>query len=663
MAAVTGEARDHAILLIRLAAVALASTLVLLAGTGVLSLAAAALLLYLAAAVVLRYVPAARRLAFIGPLVDLVAVTALVFAFPLEVAPWVLYTFAIGAAALRYGPIGAVATCALAIVGFDLALAVRGASARATDLWAVQALIAIGLVTAEIAWALAREDAGAAWSKVQARAMSLLLRQPDRGELLRALVGELTRLPSVRGAWVWSISNDQRLKIEASAGAFPSRDLVVSADTLRALQSQGPLDRIVPDLEGVTFPLLAEPNLVAGIAIDPTAPDRGALLGATHDLLADAAQLVVAAQARARTNAEAHAADRALRAVDAIGAQRQQAAVIASTIIEAGDLGGGRAAVVRVVDGSVVAGDLDGTRIAQLARDRRLPAVVAEPDLRVAIVPMGEGRVLAVAGSPENLTNRLGHLTRIAVAARERLAVLADRDRFQRAAQELGRDVEHLGGELRAREDALATAVHELRNPLTAVHGYATLMSRNLQAVQGQLAQLERLMADLLRAEQRLASGEGSVDAVADAREAIGRARMRSGADISLDAPDQPVRLAIDPARFAQLLDNLLANAAKYSPASAPITVSIKPNGREGRVAVIDHGVGLAAEHLERVFERFYRVSSGDAVAGQGLGLSICKEIVATHGGRIWAESAGVGKGSTFTFTLPLAPLPVNSAG
>src|ERR671935_3152864 len=137
MAAVTGEARDHAILLIRLAAVALASTLVLLAGTGVLSLAAAALLLYLAAAVVLRYVPAARRLAFIGPLVDLVAVTALVFAFPLEVAPWVLYTFAIGAAALRYGPIGAVATCALAIVGFDLALAVRGASARATDLWAV----------------------------------------------------------------------------------------------------------------------------------------------------------------------------------------------------------------------------------------------------------------------------------------------------------------------------------------------------------------------------------------------------------------------------------------------------------------------------------------------------------------------------------------------
>ena len=94
---------------------------------------------------------------------------------------------------------------------------------------------------------------------------------------------------------------------------------------------------------------------------------------------------------------------------------------------------------------------------------------------------------------------------------------------MQLAANELGRDVETLGGALRAKEDALATAVHELRNPLTAVHGYATLMSRNLQAVQGQLTQLERLMADLLSAEQRTESGETPVDAVGAAREAIAR--------------------------------------------------------------------------------------------------------------------------------------------
>jgi signal transduction histidine kinase len=659
MAAAAGDVREHAILLIRLASVALASTLVLLGGSGVLSLAAAVLLLYLAAAVVLRYVAATRRIAFLGPLVDLVAVTALVAAIPLELSPWVLYTFAIGAAAVRYGPVGAVAASALAIVGLDLALGLRASSARATDLWAVQALIAIGLVTAEIAWALAREDTGVAWSKIHAHALGMLLRRPDRAEMLRAIVGEIARLPAVRGAWIWSTSAEGRLRIEASAGAVPSPETVVSADALRALHAPGALERIVPGLEGMTYPLSAEPSLVAGIAIDPAAADRAVLLGAIHDLLSDAGQLVLLADSRSRASTDAQAADRALRAVDAIGAQRQQPAVIASTIIEAGEVGGGRAAIVRLADGGIVAGDLDGARVAEIARDRRLPAVVADREMRVALVPMGEGRVLAVESGLDSLKARLGYLTRLANASRERLSILAERDRFQRAAHELGRDVEHLGGELRAREDALATAVHELRNPLTAVHGYATLMSRNLQAVQGQLAQLERLMADLLRAEQRLASSDASVDAVIETREAIARARVRTNADIFLDAPNQPVLLAIDPARFAQVLDNLLGNATKYSPATAAIAVRVEADDNEGRVAVTDEGVGLAADHLDRVFERFYRVN--EAVAGQGLGLSICKEIVVTYGGRIWAESPGIGKGSTFTFALPRATATVSS--
>ena len=73
-------------------------------------------------------------------------------------------------------------------------------------------------------------------------------------------------------------------------------------------------------------------------------------------------------------------------------------------------------------------------------------------------------------------------------------------------------------------------------------------------------------------------------------------------------------------------------------------------------VSVADQGIGIPPEDLARVFERFYRVGgSADAVAGQGLGLSICKEIVTAHGGRIWAESEGQGRGSTFSFTLPLA--------
>src|SRR3989449_9740766 len=171
------------------------------------------------------------------------------------------------------------------------------------------------------------------------------------------------------------------------------------------------------------------------------------------------------------------------------------------------------------------------------------PAVanVLEPGATVALVGLSEGRVLATIGTVERLTARLPLLERIAHGARDRLALIAERDELQRAAKELGRDVESLGGALRAKEDALATAVHELRNPLTAVHGYATLMSKNLQAVQGQLTQLERLMADLLSAEQQTQGGEMPVDAGSAAREAIARARVR-GAKIDLEAPAGPVR-------------------------------------------------------------------------------------------------------------------------
>jgi signal transduction histidine kinase len=277
------------------------------------------------------------------------------------------------------------------------------------------------------------------------------------------------------------------------------------------------------------------------------------------------------------------------------------------------------------------------------------------PEATVALVGISEGRVLAAVGPADVLTARLPLLERVAQAARDRLALVSERDALQNAANELGRDVESLGGALRAREDALATAVHELRNPLTAVHGYATLMSKNLQAVQGQLTQLERLMADLLSAEQQTQGGEAPVDAGSAAREAIARARVR-GAKIDLEAPAEPVRVAIGDARFAQLLDNLISNAMKYSPTGESIVVTVTVSGGLGKVTVTDHGMGIPPEHLARVFDRFYRVGgTAAAVAGQGLGLSICKEIVTAHGGKIWASSDGPGRGSTFSFTLPLA--------
>ena len=661
------EARERALLLIRLAAIALGGTLVLLSGVGATSLAALILVLYLAAAVTVRYYPPLQRVPFVVPVLDISAVTGLVFALPLELGPWILYAFAIGVAALRSGPLGAVAATALAVVGYDGALVARGEQARATDLWPVQALIAVGLVIAEIVWALGREDLDTLWSRIHARALSGLTRQREPEELLRALVPELARLQSVRGAWVWAPGSNQRVRTTFTAGAAPPAEMIVSADALRALRAPSPLERILPDMAGLSIPISVDPPLTIGVALEAIKDeDRAATIGAIHDLVGDAASLLGAAFERTRRESEIEALEATVRAIAEISGERTQAGVLAATVVEAGRIATGRAAIVRPSEGTVVVGDLPGGAIAELARDRRLPAVVGTneaplaaqtlgTDTTVALVGIAEGRVLAAVGPAEMLTARLPLLERLAQAARDRLAIVVERDAMQLAASELGRDVETLGGALRAKEDALATAVHELRNPLTAVHGYATLMSRNLQAVQGQLTQLERLMADLLNAEQKTEGGDAPVDAVGAAREAIARARIR-GAKIDLDAPTEPVRVALGEARFAQLLDNLISNAMKYSRPAEPILVAVTVENANGRVSVSDQGIGIPPEQLSRVFDRFYRVGgTADPVAGQGLGLSICREIVTAHGGRIWAESEGPGRGSTFSFTLPLA--------
>src|SRR5207247_8197510 len=153
-------------------------------------------------------------------------VTGLVSALPLELGPWILYSCAVGVAAFGSGPLGAVAATALAVVGYDSALVIRGEQARATDLWPVQALLAIGLVIAEIVWALGREEVDTLWSRIHARALSGLTRQREPDEVLRALVHELARLQSVRGAWVWALGPDQRVRTTVTTGAAPAAEMV-----------------------------------------------------------------------------------------------------------------------------------------------------------------------------------------------------------------------------------------------------------------------------------------------------------------------------------------------------------------------------------------------------------------------------------------------------
>jgi signal transduction histidine kinase len=123
---------------------------------------------------------------------------------------------------------------------------------------------------------------------------------------------------------------------------------------------------------------------------------------------------------------------------------------------------------------------------------------------------------------------------------------------------------------------------------------------------------------------------------------------------------DEPLPVVeADPRRVEQVLLNLLQNAAKYSGSKVVTVQGSYDGGEEVVVSVVDHGKGIAAEHLPNLFDKFYRAekASGGSSAGTGLGLAICKALVEAQGGRIWVESTR-GKGTTFHFTLPALVMP-----
>ena len=129
---------------------------------------------------------------------------------------------------------------------------------------------------------------------------------------------------------------------------------------------------------------------------------------------------------------------------------------------------------------------------------------------------------------------------------------------------------------------------------------------------------------------------------------------LSGGADKNLHIelqPDLPLVMG-DSRRIAQVLDNLLSNAAKHSPEISAIRISAVRQGVHVALSVADDGAGLTAQTLSRIFKKG---PAGSGEPGPGLGLAICKGIVEAHGGRIWAQSDGPGKGAIFTFTLPAA--------
>jgi len=253
----------------------------------------------------------------------------------------------------------------------------------------------------------------------------------------------------------------------------------------------------------------------------------------------------------------------------------------------------------------------------------------------------------------------------------QRCAVAIENARLYREAREA----------VRARDEFLSIASHELRTPVTSIKGYAQMLLR-LQTRDGaglDPARLGRFVRTIDEASDRLGVltndlldvsrirlGELplrlvplDLAALADATAARGRGPFDEGEEtlhpVTVYVVGAPAPVPADPDRIEQVLSNLLANAAKYSPAGGPIDVTVEPVEGGVLLSVADRGIGLPPGETETIFEPFGRAANAtrDKLPGMGLGLAICRGIAERHDGRIWAESDGEGRGTTIRLFLP----------
>jgi CheY-like chemotaxis protein len=167
---------------------------------------------------------------------------------------------------------------------------------------------------------------------------------------------------------------------------------------------------------------------------------------------------------------------------------------------------------------------------------------------------------------------------------------------------------------------------------------------------------------------QRMESGRQQISPrPAELAPLLERAVAAAGADpvcpIRIEIENRLPAVRVDGDRLLQVLSNLLSNARKYSPGGGTVRVAARAADGQVTVSVQDEGLGVPPEAQAHLFQKFYRVDNSDRrqIKGTGLGLTISRKIVEAHGGRIWAESAGLGQGSRFSFTMPVAETPATS--
>lgn len=255
---------------------------------------------------------------------------------------------------------------------------------------------------------------------------------------------------------------------------------------------------------------------------------------------------------------------------------------------------------------------------------------------------------------------------------RQHQQISAQRDELQARAQALDEAD-------RRKDEFLATLAHELRNPLAPLrHGLDILRRKPdgetamnlLEMMDRQVSHLVRLIDDLLDV-SRVSQGKielrkeiiQTVDVFRLALETSRPLIDAAGHSLTVVAPAEPIWLDADLTRVAQIIGNLLNNAAKYTPQSGRISLTVQAEDGTAVIIVSDNGIGIPTGMLSKIFELFAQVDSHleRAQGGLGIGLALVRQLVAMHGGTIEAKSDGIGQGAAFTVRLPLTapPLPL----
>ncbi len=217
----------------------------------------------------------------------------------------------------------------------------------------------------------------------------------------------------------------------------------------------------------------------------------------------------------------------------------------------------------------------------------------------------------------------------------------------------------------------LADVTHELRTPLTTIEGYMEGLIDGVIApepqifamIQHEAVRLKWLTEELVllsRAEAgQLRISPQPTDLPTLIEHSAAQFQPQFAAQeiqLALRMPPELPEVLADPNRLEQILINLLSNALRYTPAGGQVAIIAEPYDFFVQLAVQDSGIGIAAEHIPHIFERFYRVDKSRArkSGGTGIGLTIARHLVYAQGGEIWVESAGLGRGATFYVTLPV---------